>query len=91
MGARSREAVAADAPTDVDDAAGVAVDGALLGRLPLATYVLGVDGTTLYLSPQLEALLGCRGEQWQGDPGFFARLLHPDDRDRVTAEAAAND
>jgi PAS domain S-box-containing protein len=92
MGARSRETVAAAAPFDGDDDdAGVAVDGALLGRLPLATYVLGVDGTTLYLSPQMETLLGCRGEQWQGDPGFFARLLHPDDRDRVAAEAAANE
>ena len=50
------------------------VDGALLARLPLATYVFGVDGATLYLSPYLEQLLGCRVEEWQQDPAFFLRL-----------------
>jgi PAS domain S-box-containing protein len=91
IGARTPEAVAAAAPIDVPDVAGVAVDGALLARLPLATYVFGPDGSTLYLSPQLEALLGCRSEEWQADPGFFLRLVHPDDRDRVSAEIAANE
>jgi PAS domain S-box-containing protein len=66
------------------------VDGALLARLPLATYVFGVDGATLHLSPHLEAMLGCRPEDWQHDPAFFLRLVHPDDRERVVAELAGH-
>jgi PAS domain S-box-containing protein len=88
--ARSVEDVPADPPVALDDAAGPAVDGVLLARLPLATYVFGVDGATLHLSPHLEQLLGCGHEDWQQDPGFFLGRIHPNDRDRMVYEAAAH-
>ncbi len=90
-GARSVQDVPADPPVALDGAAaGPAVDGALLARLPLATYVLGVDGATVYLSPYLERLLGTEPGAWQHDPGFFLGLVHPDDRDRVAADTAGH-
>jgi PAS domain S-box-containing protein len=89
-GARAVEAVPADPPIDLEATAGYAVDGALLARLPLATYVFGPDGSTLYLSPYLEDLLGITSGAWQHDPDFFLSLVHPDDRERLVGEAAAH-
>ncbi|TMK30681.1 MAG: PAS domain S-box protein [Actinobacteria bacterium] len=41
-----------------------------------------------FVSPQSESILGYTPQELIDDPGHFARLLHPDDRDRVLA---AND
>ena len=38
----------------------------------------------VYVSPQVEAILGYTPEQWQ-DPGFWMRVMHPDDVERVVA------
>jgi PAS domain S-box-containing protein len=75
---------------EVQEDADPRVAGALLARLPLASYVLGADGATLYLSPYLEDLLGCRSEEWQHDPSFFLERIHPNDRGHVVAELAAH-
>jgi PAS domain S-box-containing protein len=40
----------------------------------------------LYISPQIQALLGERAADWVGEPGAWARLVHPDDADWVDAE-----
>jgi diguanylate cyclase (GGDEF)-like protein/PAS domain S-box-containing protein len=40
----------------------------------------------VYMSPQVERLLGYAPEEWLVDPGFFLKLLHPGDRERVLAE-----
>jgi PAS domain S-box-containing protein len=62
----------------------------LVEQLPLATYIDRLDETSsaIYMSPQIEAMLGYSPEEWLADPALFPKLLHPDDRDRVMAEVA---
>jgi diguanylate cyclase (GGDEF)-like protein/PAS domain S-box-containing protein len=59
----------------------------LVEQLPLVTYIdaLTPTATSLYASPQAERLLGYGLDEWLADPEFFAKILHPDDRDRVLA------
>ena len=62
---------------------------ALVEHLPLITYVDSSDDETLpslYLSPQVEAVLGYTSDEWLGTPGLYVDSIHPDDRDRVVAE-----
>jgi PAS domain S-box-containing protein len=69
----------------------------LVEQLPLVTYAVepgdstGPDGTPeperlLYMSPQIEELVGCTAEEWMSDPDTFWRMLHPEDCERVRAE-----
>ena len=62
----------------------------LVEQLPLATYVRPLDMSrpNIYASPQVEPMLGYPAEEWQTDPGLLARIVHPDDRDRVLGAAA---
>jgi PAS domain S-box-containing protein len=65
----------------------------LMEQLPGATYLepLGASSAS-YMSPQIESLTGYTPEEWISETDFFARVLHPDDRERVLADfAAAND
>lgn len=39
----------------------------------------------LYLSPQIEAVVGYTAEELMADPAHFERMLHPDDRHRIVA------
>jgi PAS domain S-box-containing protein len=39
-------------------------------------------GRMLYVSPQVEELLGFTREEWLADPVAWSRQFHPDDRDR---------
>jgi diguanylate cyclase (GGDEF)-like protein/PAS domain S-box-containing protein len=59
----------------------------LVEQLPLVTYIdaLTASATSLYASPQVEALLGYTVDEWLSDPEFFPKLLHPDDRERILA------
>jgi diguanylate cyclase (GGDEF)-like protein/PAS domain S-box-containing protein len=59
----------------------------LVEQLPLVTYIdaLTASATSLYASPQVEALLGYTVDEWLTDPEFFPKLLHPDDRERILA------
>jgi PAS domain S-box-containing protein len=63
---------------------------ALVEQLPLGTYVrpLDISRPNLYVSPQLEAMLGYSAEEWETDPGLLARVVHPDDRERAAVAAA---
>ena len=56
---------------------------ALVEAIPAVTYIDPLDewGDTLYVSPQVEELLGCTQEDWLTDPGFWRKHLHPDDLD----------
>ncbi len=62
----------------------------LVERLPLATYIRPLDMSrpNVYASPQVEQMLGYSAEEWQGNPRLLAEIVHPDDRQRVLAEAA---
>ena len=59
----------------------------LVEQLPLAIYIDALDeaGTSIYNSPQNAEITGYTHEQWVTEPDLFARILHPDDRDRVLA------
>ena len=59
----------------------------LVERLPVIVYTaeLGEQGRWRYVSPQVEEILGYRPEEFVRDPSLWARLLHPDDRDRALA------
>ena len=58
----------------------------LVERLPLVTYVndLDLDVPPLYVSPQIEDLLGYPVEAWLADPGFATTVIHPDDLPRMS-------
>jgi PAS domain S-box-containing protein len=62
----------------------------LIEKLPAATYIELAGGSAddvhlTYLSPQIEGIFGRPAEELLADPGHFAKMLHPDDRDRVLA------
>lgn len=44
-----------------------------------------------YLSPQAEEVYGSPVEEIVGDPSFFERILHPEDRERVLAADARSE
>jgi PAS domain S-box-containing protein len=60
----------------------------LVERLPAVTYIeaLEASGPTLFISPQIESILGYTPEEWVGDPELWASVIHPEDRDTVLAE-----
>ena len=62
---------------------------ALVEQIPAITYTtaLGADPDTLFISPQVEAMLGYPQRDWLADRQLWSRHLHPNDRDRVVAEA----
>jgi PAS domain S-box-containing protein len=61
----------------------------LVEQLPAITYVEDAAGAITYISPQIETFLGFTPREWTSDDEQWARLLHPDDRERVLAENAA--
>jgi PAS domain S-box-containing protein len=66
----------------------------LVEHIPGVVYAepMEYEPSLLYLSPQVEGVLGWRPEQWQADPRFWFKRLHPDDHDRVAAlNDAANE
>jgi PAS domain S-box-containing protein len=61
---------------------------ALVEQLPLVTYIdeLNESSSAIYMSPQIEPILGYSPEEWTADPDLFPKLLHPEDRERVLEE-----
>jgi diguanylate cyclase (GGDEF)-like protein/PAS domain S-box-containing protein len=51
-------------------------------RVPAIVYVAepGPNGRWLYVSPQIEAILGFTAAEWMADPGLWMQLLHPQDQ-----------
>ncbi len=67
----------------------------LIENIPLATYMHSVEVPfrSLYVSPQIEAMLGYTPEEWAARPELATEGIHPDDCDRVAElarEARAN-
>jgi PAS domain S-box-containing protein len=61
----------------------------LVEQLPGAVYIEDLGASTgWYFSPQVEKLTGYSAAEWASEPDFFARVLHPEDRDWVLAETA---
>ena len=44
---------------------------------------MGEHGRWRYVSPQVEKILGYSPEEWIANPDLWAKLLHPDDRERA--------
>jgi PAS domain S-box-containing protein len=63
---------------------------ALVEQLPLVTYIDRLDAwsSSVFMSPQIETILGYPVQDWLDDPRFYPKVLHPDDRDRVLAQHA---
>jgi PAS domain S-box-containing protein len=61
---------------------------ALLERLPGVVYTLSPEApnAVIYISAQIEKLLGEPAADCLGDPELWDRLVHPDDADWVAAE-----
>ncbi|MEW5849251.1 MAG: ATP-binding protein [Myxococcota bacterium] len=57
----------------------------LVEQLPAVTYVVTPElpGRVVYMSPQVERVLGFSVGEWTGTPERWTQQLHPDDRDRV--------
>src|SRR3954471_22103156 len=60
----------------------------LVERLPAIVYAaeLGENGRWRYVSPQVEEITGYSPEEWLADPGLWARLVHPEDRERALSQ-----
>jgi PAS domain S-box-containing protein len=63
---------------------------ALVEGIPAVVYEMGPDDErrTIYVGPQVEALLGYSRSEWLDQPDMWIELLHPDDRE---IELAAHD
>ncbi len=66
----------------------------MVERVPAVAYTWdSADGVgeapLLYISPQIERLLGLTADQWMSDPSLWSRHVHPDDR-TSTLEAWAD-
>ncbi len=60
---------------------------ALIERLPFVVYQVNVPAErVLYVSPQLEDLIGYAPDEMQLDPYLWRSWVHPDDAGRVIAE-----
>ena len=62
----------------------------LVERIPAMMYIAALDETssTLYVSPQVEALLGFTQAEWMADPDRWLQQLYPHDRDHMLATMA---
>ena len=64
----------------------------LVEQLAAVTYIaeLGVEGEWLFVSPQIESLLGYSAQEWRANAANWIENVHPEDRHIVLdAEAAA--
>jgi PAS domain S-box-containing protein len=61
---------------------------ALIEQLPVVAYSATLDepSALLYVSPQIEALLGYTPDEFRGNNGIWPDRIHADDRARVLAE-----
>jgi diguanylate cyclase (GGDEF)-like protein/PAS domain S-box-containing protein len=58
---------------------------ALVEQIPAIVYIDVVHESmaTTYVSPQIEALLGIKPQEYIDDPDLWTKRLHPDDRERA--------
>jgi PAS domain S-box-containing protein len=60
----------------------------LVEHIPAITYIAALDefSTTLYVSPQVQTILGFSQKDYKKDPDIWRKQLHPDDRTRIMDE-----
>jgi PAS domain S-box-containing protein len=60
----------------------------LVEHLPAITYIAAINehSSTLYTSPQIEAVLGFSLAEWMADHTLWLKQIHPDDRAFVLKE-----
>jgi PAS domain S-box-containing protein len=65
----------------------------LVEQVPAITYVMSGDnpGNILYVSPQLEPILGFSPDEWVLNSRLWISRIHPDDLDMVMAVLAEGD
>jgi PAS domain S-box-containing protein len=64
----------------------------LIEQIPAVTFLASLSGgqNQLYVSPQIESLLGFTQDEWLSEPILWYRQTHPEDRDRVSMAFAAS-
>jgi PAS domain S-box-containing protein len=82
-----------DGRADVPDTTGSAfLDEAtlraLIEHVPVTVYIDRLDetGSNVYTSPRLESELGYTAQEWASDKDLYAKVLHPEDRERILTE-----
>ena len=62
----------------------------IVEHIPVVTYIDAVNeqAASIYVSPQIEAVLGYSQQEWLADTDLWPRTIHPDDRARALAENA---
>ncbi len=60
----------------------------LVEHLPVVTYrdAPNMEATALYVSPQIENLIGYSPDEWLDQPNLWQELLHPEDYERVMTD-----
>jgi PAS domain S-box-containing protein len=63
----------------------------LIEQIPAVTFLAQLSGgrNEMYVSPQIESLLGFTQAEWLDDPVLWYRQTHPADRERVSRNFAA--
>jgi PAS domain S-box-containing protein len=64
----------------------------LVEQIPAVSYTAIADetSTTLYVSPQIESLIGYSPTEYKANPKLWFERLHPDDRERVMKELSGS-
>jgi diguanylate cyclase (GGDEF)-like protein/PAS domain S-box-containing protein len=64
----------------------------LAQQIPAGVHIMalaeGSSPLTVSINPQFERMLGFSETEWMADPDLWRKQLHPDDAERVLAEAA---
>ncbi|HEX3316360.1 MAG TPA: PAS domain S-box protein [Gemmataceae bacterium] len=63
----------------------------LIENIPAVTFIAPLDESDpeLYVSPQIEQMLGFSQKEWLEDPVLWHRQLHPEDRERWNRQFAS--
>ena len=64
----------------------------LIEQIPAVTFIasssLGDERSEIYVSPQIESLLGYTAREWLDSPLLWYQRLHPDDKKRLSRDFA---
>jgi diguanylate cyclase (GGDEF)-like protein/PAS domain S-box-containing protein len=61
----------------------------LMENIPAITYIRSIqDQKFVFISPQVETILGFTPDEWLSDPGLWTKQLHPEDRERIMAASS---